>query len=77
MDTETTTGHPDLPTFFEGQRLSHLPLMQLVECVRHLMLRVAALEAEIKRMKTIEPAPAPPCHEVWIHRDGTVGGPQE
>ena len=68
---------PSLPTFSEGQRLSHLQLIQLVECVRDLWMRVGVLEAEIKRMQTIKPPPEPSCHEVWIHTDGTVGGPQE
>lgn len=77
MDTDFSTDPPDLPTFFEGQRLSHLPLIQLVECVRELWSRVHELQAEIKRMRTPEPALMPPCHEVWIHHDGTVGGPQE
>ncbi len=77
MDADKTTDQPDLPTFFEGQRLSHVPLMQMVECIRDLCQRVSELEAEIRRMQTPEPKPVPQCHEVWIHHDGTVGGPQE
>jgi hypothetical protein len=77
MDTAEMTVQPDLPAFFEGQRLSHVPLNQLVACIQKLHERVAVLEAELRRMRTPQPVPVPPCHEVEVHRDGTVGAPLE